>query len=66
MVLLIGSVSYLHAAELPCDRTCPVFYDNDDRRDVYTDEYLLALAHLGDIELKGMITSQYLRLCRRY
>jgi hypothetical protein len=45
------------AAELPFDRGCPIFYDNDDHRDVYTDEYLLALAHLGDIELKGMMTT---------
>ncbi len=34
-----------------------VIADNDDHRDVYTDEYLLALAHLGEIELKGLITT---------
>lgn len=42
---------------LPYDYTCPVIYDNDDHRDVYTDEYLLALASAGEIELRGMITS---------
>ncbi len=57
VALVLGIVSCVNAAELPFDRTCPVFYDNDDHRDVYTDEYLLALAHLGDIELKGMITT---------
>jgi hypothetical protein len=35
----------------------PVFYDNDDHRDVYTDEYLLALAHLGEIHLRAVTTT---------
>lgn len=43
--------------ELPFGRHNPVIYDNDDHRDVYTDEYLLALAHAGSIDLRGMITS---------
>jgi hypothetical protein len=34
-----------------------VLYDNDGSVDVYTGEYLLALASLGEIELKGMLTS---------
>ena len=42
---------------LPYDATCPVVYDNDDHRDVYTDEYLYALASAGQIDLRGIITS---------
>jgi hypothetical protein len=42
---------------LPYDSTCPVIYDNDAVCDVYTDEYLMALASAGDIRLVGMITS---------
>jgi hypothetical protein len=34
-----------------------VVYDNDEAVDMYTDEYLLALASLSEIQLKGMITS---------
>jgi inosine-uridine nucleoside N-ribohydrolase len=43
--------------KLPFDRTCPVFHDNDDHRDVYTEEYLMALAHLGEIRLVGLTTT---------
>jgi len=42
---------------LPYDRTCPVVYDNDGVRDVYADEYVLALASAGEISLRGIITS---------
>jgi hypothetical protein len=42
---------------LPFDSSNPVIYDNDSAVDVYTDEYLLALASLGEIRLKGMITT---------
>lgn len=42
---------------IPYDSTFPVFYDNDDHRDVYTDEYLIALASAGSIELIGMSTT---------
>lgn len=42
---------------LPYDRSNPVVYDNDDHRDAYTDEYLMALASAGEIQLKGIITS---------
>lgn len=35
----------------------PIVYDNDDHRDVYTDEYLLALASAGEITLAGIITT---------
>ncbi len=43
--------------ELPYSGDCPVIYDNDDHRDVYTDEFLLALASAGKIDLRGMVTS---------
>jgi hypothetical protein len=45
------------AAGLPYDRRNPVLYDNDEAVDMYTDEYLLAQASLGQIQLKGMTTS---------
>jgi hypothetical protein len=47
----------LAAFPLPYDSTCPVLYDNDSHDDMYTDEYLLALASAGDITLKGIITT---------
>lgn len=55
LTLILTATTY--AVDLPFDKTCPVVYDNDDHRDVYTDEFLLALAHLGEIDLKGMITT---------
>ena len=42
---------------IPFDKNCPVIYDNDDHRDMYTDEYLFSLASAGSINLKGIITS---------
>lgn len=45
------------AAVLPFDPTCPVFHDNDDHRDVYTEEYLMAVAHLGKLKLVGLTTT---------
>jgi inosine-uridine nucleoside N-ribohydrolase len=53
------------AVELPFDRACPVFHDNDDHRDVYTEEYLMALAHLGEIRLVGLTTT-YAPSAREY
>ena len=41
----------------PPERPALVIYDNDDVIDVYTDEYLMALASAGDIRLAGTITS---------
>jgi hypothetical protein len=55
--LVAAAIPAAHAVELPFRRGCPAFYDNDDHRDVYTDEYLLTLAHLGDIKLVGMTTT---------
>ncbi len=57
MALCLVSRWLTTAVELPFDRTCPVFYDNDDHRDVYTDEFLMALAHLGEIRLVGFTTT---------
>ena len=54
MMLPFGSDSQ---HELPLYKDCPVIYDNDDHRDTYTDEYLLALSSLGEIDLKGIITT---------
>jgi|GEM_PF-1337253 len=42
---------------LPFDNVSSVIYDNDDHRDVYTDEFLMALSHLGEIDLKALITT---------
>lgn len=42
---------------VPFDATNPVLYDNDDHRDMYTDEYLLSLASAGTIQLKAIITT---------
>ncbi|MBD3275318.1 MAG: hypothetical protein GF372_08415 [Candidatus Marinimicrobia bacterium] len=58
LLLLLGiSFSIMDAAELPFDSSCPVIVDNDDHRDVYTDEYMLALDYIGDIDLKALITT---------
>ncbi|MEY2539365.1 MAG: hypothetical protein QOG67_3105 [Verrucomicrobiota bacterium] len=46
-----------HPVGLPYGASNPVIYDNDSAVDVYTDEYLLALSSLGEIQLKGMLTS---------
>jgi len=43
--------------KLPFNKKCSVIFDNDDPRDTYTEEYLMALATTGLIELKGIITS---------
>jgi hypothetical protein len=45
------------AIELPYDNSNPVVYDNDSTADVYTDDYVMALASAGDINLVGMITT---------
>jgi hypothetical protein len=46
-----------HTSKVPYNRYYPVVYDNDGVLDMYTDEYLLALSSLGEIQLRGMITS---------
>ncbi len=41
---------------LPYGSDSPVIYVNDDVVDMYTDEYLMALASTGEISLRGIIT----------
>lgn len=53
----IAHPTNLAAVDLPYNSTCPIVYDNDSHDDMYTDEYLLALASAGEITLKGMITT---------
>jgi hypothetical protein len=43
--------------KLPLYKNSLIVYDNDDHRDAYTDEYLLALSSIGEIKLKGIITT---------
>lgn len=50
-------IVFAQATRLPYDRTHPVVYDNDEAIDVYTDDYLMALASARAIRLRGMITS---------
>ncbi len=45
------------AQELPAYKDSPVIVDNDDHRDVYLEEYLMALGSLGEIDLRGIITT---------
>ena len=42
---------------IPYDNSNPVIYDNDSHEDVYTDEYIMALASSGYIDLRGIITT---------
>ena len=42
---------------LPVKKGSRVIYDNDDHRDVYTDEYLLALNSMGYMKVKAIITT---------
>lgn len=62
-LFLIAALLYVLAgpaapgAELPWTTFSAVVCDNDDHRDVYTDEYLMALAHNGEIKLHALITT---------
>jgi len=51
---------------LPFSKSCPIIYDNDAVIDVYTDEYLMALASAGDIHLVGMLTSSSIAPFNKY
>jgi hypothetical protein len=51
---------------LPYNASCPVIYDNDAVIDVYTDEYIMALASAGEIRLVGMITSSSIAPFNKY
>ncbi len=55
-LLLVGPPT-LGPSFLPVKKGSRVIYDNDDHRDVYTDEYLLALHSLGKMKVKGVITT---------
>src|SRR5687767_8881241 len=55
--VVLSSAPILQDVMIPYDRTNPVIYANDDAIDIYTDEYLFALAAAGEIELRGIITS---------
>jgi len=58
IAFIVGVEKWPHAEpRLPYGRGNPVVYDNDEAVDMYTDEYLLALASMGEIQLVGMITS---------
>jgi hypothetical protein len=51
---------------LPYNKACPIIYDNDAVIDVYSDEYIMALASAGDIHLAGMITSSSIMPFNKY
>jgi len=63
LLIALGLTGGLHSSQaqsgpdLPVGTSDQVVYDNDDHRDVYTDEYLLALSHLGEIDLDAVITT---------
>lgn len=46
---------------LPYDNTNPVIYDKDEVVNCYTDDYIMALASAGDINLVGIVTSSTMR-----
>jgi len=52
-----GIVQSQQNSLLPFEHVSAVIYDNDDHRDVYTDEYLICLSHLGKIDLKCILTT---------
>jgi len=56
----IGIISGAYAQavlDLPFSQAVGVIADNDDHRDVYTDEFLIALSHLEKYPLLGIITT---------
>lgn len=59
LLFTISSITVLigKLADIPYNHTSPVIYDNDETIDVYTDEYLMALSSLGEINLLAFITS---------
>ncbi len=46
---------------LPYDSSCPVIHDNDTVIDVYTEDFLMAAASLGELDLRGIVTSSSVR-----
>jgi hypothetical protein len=57
VVLVLTPLGTDQSRRLPYGVSNPVIYDKDEAVDQYVDEYLLALASIGEIQLKGMITS---------
>ena len=57
IIVMAFNVLSSKLATIPYDGSNPVVYDNDETIDVYTDEYLMALSSLGEIELLGFVTS---------
>jgi hypothetical protein len=53
----LGGIEMQRQSILPYDKTNPIIYENDEYADVYTDEYLFALASSGEIDLRGLITT---------
>lgn len=47
----------VRAIELPYDNTNPLIYVKDEATNCYTDDYVMALASAGGIDLVGMVTS---------
>lgn len=47
----------IQTVELPYDNTNPIIYDKDEVINCYMDDYIMALASTGDINLVAMITS---------
>jgi hypothetical protein len=56
-ILFVFNASIDDAVKPPYANSKLIFYDNDGVEDVYTDEYLMALATEGNIKLLGMSTS---------
>lgn len=54
IVLLVVQAT---AVPLPFDRSCPVFYDNDEELDQQADCVVMAMASAGKIHLAGMCTT---------
>jgi hypothetical protein len=50
----------------PYNKNCPVIYDNDTVIDVFTDDYLMALASAEEIQLKGIVTSSSIAPYNKY
>ena len=57
LLLVFFTVNQNANSQLPFPKKPVVIYDNDDHRDVYTDEFLMALSHLKKVRLKAFITT---------
>ncbi len=57
LTFFILNATLTFAQELPVYKDSPVIVDNDDHRDVYLEEYLMAMGSLGEIDFRGIITT---------